>query len=105
MTDSKKYLSPDEYCKLKGISRKILNRVIKEEMVLVKRISKRKILIKTEYTFDLELKSELINKYSQYFEDAVSSVLVIMPKWIPANSEVKNINSRVNIPVKFKTSE
>lgn len=60
---------------------------------------------KTQYTFDSELKSELINKYSQYFEDAVASVLVIMPKWIPANSEGKNIKSRVNIPVTFRIAE
>lgn len=45
MTDSEKYLSPDEYCKLKGISRKTLSRVIKEDKVIVKKISKRKILI------------------------------------------------------------
>ncbi len=63
------------------------------------------IRFKTEYTFDSELKSELINKYSQYFEDAIASVLVIMPKWIPAKSEEQNIKSRVNIPVKFKISE
>lgn len=63
------------------------------------------IRFKTEYTYDSELKSELINKYSQYFEDAVASVLVIMPKWIPANSEGKNINSRVNIPIKFIVAE
>jgi hypothetical protein len=63
------------------------------------------IRFKSEYTFDSELKSELINKYSQYFEDAVAGVLVIMPKWIPAKSEEQNIKSRVNIPVKFKISE
>jgi Fic family protein len=48
MTDSEKYLSPDEYCKLKGISRKTLSRVIKEDKVIVKKISQRKILIKSE---------------------------------------------------------
>lgn len=48
MIDSEKYLSPDEYCKLKGISRKTLSRVIKEGKVIVKKISQRKILIKSE---------------------------------------------------------
>ena len=48
MIDSEKYLSPDEYCKLKGISRKTLYRVIKENKVIVKKISERKILIKSE---------------------------------------------------------
>jgi len=45
---SRKFITPDEYCKLNGISRKTLHRYIKEDMVIAKKISSRKYLIQSD---------------------------------------------------------
>ncbi|SMC68112.1 hypothetical protein SAMN06296427_105283 [Moheibacter sediminis] len=45
---SRKFITPAEYCKLNGISRKTLHRYIKEDMVIAKKISSRKYLIQSD---------------------------------------------------------
>jgi hypothetical protein len=46
---SREFITPDEYCKLKGISRKTLSRYIQDNKVIVSKISNRKFLIKKDF--------------------------------------------------------
>jgi hypothetical protein len=43
-----KFITPNDYCEMKGISRKTLSRWIKDNKVEVKKLSSRKFLIKSD---------------------------------------------------------
>lgn len=61
--------------------------------------------INSQFTYNSIEKRELTNKFSFHFEDEIAKVLDKMPKWTPAQSQNKNIKSRVSFPIKFIISE